>query len=461
MKKMSKRNLTILIVIFIAMLSGCTGREPNEIAYVVALGLDKMDNNNYKMTIQYANTTAISGGEEGGKVGSEIVEQVTVEAPNIYAGMGLANHIVSKTFTLSHAKILVFSREVAQEGLKDMMETISRSEELRPDITIAIAHDTASEYLTSVTPEMEVNPVQYYQLIYQKNNLVGIPRGYARDLFFMMETKDSDAVLPIAGVIKTSSEEEGQSGGGEGSGGQSGGGDQQTGGQDSGGESSGGQSGGSSQNAQKQSPNEEQSQAPINEEKFEYKMKNYIAGQAAIEKKNKSEAVGSAIFKEDKMIGIMGSIETEMFKIMSGDYKDSYITIYNEETPESPITVKAIQDKKPKYKIDLENKRIDIELFIESDIYSLPSDYNIENDVEKFETNAQEYMNESMTAFINEFMQKYDSDILGFKERSKHKFLTNEKYEEFKENVNFKEFDINVKTNFRIRRMGLLVKEEE
>lgn len=454
---MSKKILTILIVIFTALLSGCSGKEPNEIAYVVALGLDKLDNNNYEMTIQYANTTAISGGggEEGGKAGSEIVGQITVEAPNIYAGMGLANHIVSKTFTLSHAKVLVFSREVAQEGLKDMMETFARSEELRPDITIAIAHDKASEYLTSVTPEMEVNPVQYYQLIYQKNNLVGVPRGYARDFFFTIGTKDSDAVLPIAGVIEASDE-----GGEKSGGGQSEGGEQQTGGQDSGGQSGGGSSEGGGQNPQKQSKNEEQPQAPINEEKFEYKMRNYIGGQAAIEKKNKSEAVGSAIFKGDKMIGMMGSIETEMFKIMSGDYRDSYITLYSEETPESPITVKAIQDKKPKYKIDLDNKKIDIELFIESDLYSLPSDYNVENDIERFETNAQDYMNSSMTAFINEFIQKYDSDILGFKERSKYKFLTNEKYEEFKENVDFKEFDINVKTNFRIRRTGLMVKEE-
>ena len=41
-------------------LTGCTGKEPNEIAYVVALGIDSTDDDNYKITIQYANTTQIS-----------------------------------------------------------------------------------------------------------------------------------------------------------------------------------------------------------------------------------------------------------------------------------------------------------------------------------------------------------------------------------------------------------------
>ena len=121
MKKFKKVVLTIIVVIFSLTLSSCMGREPNEIAYIVALGIDKAENGNYEITIQYANTTQISGGasEEGGKVGNQIVENVTVEAPTIYGAIGLANHIVSKTFTLSHAKLIVFSKEVAEEGLKE------------------------------------------------------------------------------------------------------------------------------------------------------------------------------------------------------------------------------------------------------------------------------------------------------------------------------------------------------
>ena len=195
--------ITIIVVVLTTLLTGCTGKEPNEIAYVVALGIDSTDDDNYKITIQYANTTQISGGasESGGKAGSEIVDNVTIEAPNIYAGVGLANNIVSKSFSMSHAKLIVFSKEVAEKGVKDMIETLVRSEEIRPDVFIAVANTTANDYLTSVNPEMEVNPAQYYQLIYQKNQLVGIPDGQLREFFTGLYTDNYDSILPVAGVM--------------------------------------------------------------------------------------------------------------------------------------------------------------------------------------------------------------------------------------------------------------------
>ena len=82
-----------------ALTSGCMGREPNDLAYVVALGFDKAQTpDNYIMTIQFARPTNISGGSESqsGGSGKGIVENISVETPNIYAGINLADHVVSK-----------------------------------------------------------------------------------------------------------------------------------------------------------------------------------------------------------------------------------------------------------------------------------------------------------------------------------------------------------------------------
>ena len=430
--------MTIIIVITSFTLSGCVGKEPNEIAYVVALGIDSTENNNYKITIQYANPTQISGGtsEEGGKAGSEIVGNIVVEAPNIYSAIGLSNQIESKNFSLSHAKLIVFSKEVAEKGLKDITETFIRSEELRPDVYLAVALGEASEYLTSVKPVMEVNPAKYYQLIFDKNNLVGIAEGVAKNFFFGIETGDYDSLLPIAGVI---------------------GGEEESGGQSGGGSSEGGSSQEESEKPQK---NTKQQEAPMNESGFEYKMRDYVAGQSAIELKSKSEAMGSAIFKGDKMVGMMGSIQTEIFKLLEYDYKYSYITLYNEKTPDNPITVKSTQERCPKYDIDIDNKKINIELFIESDIYSLPSDYNIESDIENFEKNSEKYIEEACEKFMTEFLQNYDCDIFRLNEKCKKQFLTNAEYDEFKKNVDYSDFDVDIKANFKIRRTGLVVRED-
>lgn len=433
MKRFKAVIYILIIIVFSFSLTGCGGKEPNEIAYIVALGIDSGENDDYKITLQYANPTQISGGasEEGGKSGSKIVENIVVEAPNIYSAVGIANNIISKNFSLAHAKLIIFSEEIAKEGLKDITETFIRSDEIRPDIYLAVATDGASEYLTSINPAMEINPVKYYQMIFNKNNLMGIPEGVAKNFFFGIETKDFDTTLPVAGVI---------------------GSDEKGGGQSQG-------SGGSSGSGSEPEENTKHDDAPINNSGFEYKMKSYIDGESAVAASNKSEAMGSAIFEGDKMVGMFGSIETEMFKLLIGDYKSSFLTFYNEETPDSPVTLKCIQEKRPKYDIDIENKIINIELFMDGDVYSLPSDYNIEKDITNFENNSQKYIEEDCKKFMMYFLDKYDADIFRLKDRSKIKFLTNKEYEEFKNNVNFGEYEVNVKANFSIRRTGLVVRE--
>lgn len=451
--------MTIIIVIASLALSGCAGKEPNEIAYVVALGIDKADNYNYKITIQYANTTQISGGgsEEGGKANGEIVDNIIVEAPNLYSAVGIGNNIVSKTFSLSHVKLIVFSEEVAKEGLKNLIEDITRSEELRPDIFLSVARGEANKYLTSVKPEMDVNPAKYYQLLYDKSSSERVASAQKKDFFFSLKTRDYDVVLPVSGVIETTEEE--KSGGSESGSSESGG--SEDGGSESGGSESGGSQGGNAQQGgSQQEENTKSKEAPVNNSPFEYKMKNYIGGQAAVQKKNKSEVMGSAVFRDDKLITSMGAIETELFRIISGDYDYSYITFFNEETPEIPVTVKAAQEKKPVYKIDIDNKRVEIRLFIEADFYSLPADYNAESHIGDFEKNVTEEMNKTCNEFLNGFFSQYESDILKICEKSKKKFLTNDKYEEFKKNLKLREYEFDVKTDFKVRRTGLIMKEE-
>lgn len=452
MKNIKKIAVTALIALCSLSLTGCGGKEPNEIAYVVALGIDEGDNDNFDITIQYANTTQISGGssEEGGKNGSQIVENITVEAPTIYGAVGLANHIVSKTFSLSHAKLIVFSQEIAEEGLNDIIETFIRSEELRPDVNLAVAPDGANEYLMAVNPVMEVNPAKYYQMVYDKNSLIGVPDGAAKNFFFSVESGDYDCLLPIAGVISGEKEMEG------GDSGQSGGGATES---TEGGGSEGNSGGSSAGNSETENSN--QKDAPLNEGHFEYKMKDYVGGQASVEQKNKSEAMGGAVFSKDKMVGVLGSIETELFKLILGDYKNSYLTFYNETTPDEPVTVKAIQERHTKYDVNYNNKTVDVEMFIEGDVYSLPANYNIEEDIVNFENNARKYIENASQKFMTEFIGKYDSDIFRIKEKAKRKFLTIQDYNNYKESVDLKDYKINVKANFKIRRTGLIVREDK
>lgn len=460
---MKRLKLIIPIVIVSLLLSGCTvGTEPNDIAYVVAIGIDTGNNENYKITIQFARPTQISGGasEEGGK-GSEIVENIAVEAPNIYSAVNIANNIVSKKFSLSHAKLIVFSREIAEKGIGDIMDTLIRSYEIRPDMYLAVAPKGASEYLHSVQPVVEVNPAKFYQLTFEKNSSIGIPEYNVIKFYFCQSQFYNDGVLPITGVLDQP--ENSSEGGGSSEGGSSEGGENS--GSSEGGSSGGGESGSSPEEKAeaegKVKESEAQESVEVNEGGFEYRMKNYIAGEVAVKEKNKSEAMGMALFKKNKMVGIMGGIETELYNILNGSYDYGYVSFYSEKSPDTPITVKLNQPRKPRIKVDVKNKKISIKLYFESDFYSLPADYITEKDVNSFESESKENIEKACRKFIDKTLNEYHVDVLGFAKKAKYNFMTYKKFKEEMENQNFEDYDIDIKVNFDVKHSGMTIREKQ
>lgn len=451
-----KRLKILPAILLILLLSGCVGSEPNDIAYIVAMGFDKADNDNYKITIQFAKTNQISGGasEEGGS-GKGIVENVTVEAPNIYSAINVANNIVSKKFSLSHAKLMVFSEEVAEEGLQDLMETFIRSYEIRPDMYLAVAPDGAEDYLSEVKPVVEVNPAKYYQLTYEQRGGAGIPKNTALDFYFCRNRLYRDGVLPIAGVLRTGespqSSGKSDSGGGQGGEGSSG--------SSSGGESGGGSEGGSSEETGG-GENTAQKSAPINNKEFEFKIKDYIAGEVAVRQNNKSEAMGMAVFKENKMVGILGSIESEVYNLMTGNFDYGYISFYSDKSPDVPVTVRLQQRKKPKIDVDVKKKKIDIRLYLESDLYSLPADYVTEHDIGDFEKISKKAIESYCGDFLNKMLNEYEVDALGFARCARREFLTYQKFSEHDWSGGFKDYEININPEFYVRRSGMTMRSE-
>lgn len=413
MKKFRHIIGVVCILLCIPVLSACSsvGNEPNDSAFVVAIGFDKAEDEIYDVTIQFAKATQISGGasEEGGKTGEGISQNLTVEAPNIYSAMDTANHIISKKFSLSHAKLIVFSEEVAREGVSDIIDSIIRNDEIRPDVFLAVSKNSAGEYLTEVKPVIEINPVKYYQLVYGNKDAGGVPKMNLQSFYFDKELKNRNSVLPLAGVAQTDTE-----------------------------------------NKEKNKLNDE---AKVNEGGFEYKIKNYTAGEVAIVDENKSEAMGMAVFKEDKMVGVLGSIDCEIYNLLCGDLKKSYLSLKDDETGKSLI-VKAYEVRKPMYNVDIKEKKVKIRLFIESELYSKPNDRN-NFDINKIQENSKRYIEEACTEFIVNARDEMQCDIMGIGEKVKYKFLVNKSFNEYDFQEDFKNYDIEIDAKFKIRRTGM------
>lgn len=416
----------LLIAPLALLLTSCVGEEPNDIAYITALGIDKAESG-YIYTIQFAKPNKISGGssEDGGS-GGEIVENISVESPTLYSAINSANSIVSKQFTMSHAKIIVVSEEIAGDGLSGLNDTLSRNDEIRPGVYIAIA-ENAGEYLEEVKPTIELNPSKYYQLTYENNSESSIPQNTAQEFYFSCVSGKEDCVLPLAGVAEAEEESKTTN-------------------------ESGGESG---SEEDKSIENKSQDEAKKNDSGFESGTRDRLAGETGVKITNKSEAMGMAVFNGDKFVGKLGSTEAEMYNILIGRFRDDYITFYADSTPETPITVRLEERVKPDYKINIEDKTVDISIKLQCELQSVSEEYKAENSIEDIEKEAARMTDERAEEFTRVLYNEMGSDPLGIKGRIKSKFLTIDEYDKYCETFKPEEWKFNINTEIKMRRTGM------
>lgn len=461
-----KKNLLkelILILFCVPLLSACYDyKEPNDIAYVIAIGIDKGNKDGiYNFCLQYARPTQITGGasEEGGKT-DNTSGIINIESPSVYSALNLGNHVLSKTLTLSHTKIIIVSEDIALQGISPVIDTLGRSADIRPNVYFCVSKGSAKEYIEAVKPTIEINPAKYYRLIFENNNSSYIPVNDSQKVYFNYKNGFKQNVLPYVGVAK----EEQKKGSGE----EENSGDSSEKKEDAGNSSQSESSQNSTKNnegsnsSDSENSQKELNDVPINESNFEYHVKEYIAGNMDVEKENKSEAIGAAIFKGDKMISSFSGVDSETFNLLNGTYKNGYSVIYSKTSPQNPITIRLFQKAKPRVKIKLKNDapHIDITLFLEGDLVSVPSNNFIEKNIDLFENDTKNYINFVLSEFLERTKKEYDSDILGFGSIARRSFLTYDDFLNYNWNEKYKNTVFTLKINFEVKKMGLRIKEE-
>lgn len=468
---MKKKVLSIILLLIfsVPILSGCYDyKEPNDIAYIVAIAIDEAQNDGvYNYSLQFARPSQISGGssEEGGS-GKETIGMVSVEAPSVYSALSVANHVISKNFTLAHTKIIVISDSLAKKGVYTLLDSIGRSSDIRPGVFICVSNGEAKKYLESVNPVIEINPVKYYRLIFENPNSSYFPKSTAKQLYSNMKANIAQSIVPLVGVAAKSqdnSQNESQQGSASGGGGSGGG---SSGGGGGGGSSSGGGGSGAQQSSQGEQSEKElnkiNKEIPINQGGFEYHMKQYVAGKLDVEKQNESEVIGAGVFKEDKKIAELSNLECEIYNIITGNFQNSYSVIYSKNSPKEPITIRIEQTRKPKILVDLKsgNPKIKIEITLEGNFMSVASDYPAENEIESFEEETSQYIKEAAMKFLNKTTKEFDSDIFGFGNYAKRSFLTYNDFENYNWNEKFKNSEFEFLVDFQIRKTGLIIRNE-
>lgn len=175
--------LILILLCSLFCLSGCYDyRGIESLAYVVALGIDKVDNNSIRLTLQFAVPSSSDSSSSSSQAKDSTI--IDVECSTIDSGISLVNSYISKKVNLSHCKAVVISEELAYEGVADYIYTLVNNIEFRPDCYVIISRCDAYYFLKNSTPTLESVPARYYELIANSSYSTGFTESiYLSDFY--------------------------------------------------------------------------------------------------------------------------------------------------------------------------------------------------------------------------------------------------------------------------------------
>lgn len=130
------------------------GRELNELAISISMGIDKAEDG-YLLTIQALNPKAIAAKKqvnespvvlytETGKDLLEILRRITKQS--------------SRKIYNSHLRTVVFSEDIAKEGIQQTLDFFIRDHEYRTDFFFLVAKGTTANHVLSILTPLETVP---------------------------------------------------------------------------------------------------------------------------------------------------------------------------------------------------------------------------------------------------------------------------------------------------------------
>ena len=198
------KKMKILIVItFLLLSSGCYNyRELNELSIVSAFGIDKDEDNKYKVTIQVINSQKENTSSSDSSSSTKFVTY-TSSGKTLQEAIRKSILTSPKRLFATQMQILVISEECAKEDLTKFTDIFFRNPETQMNFITLIARNTSSKkILATMTPQETINAKNIRQSLESDTKYLGV--GFEvtfEDLVNRILSKNIEVALPSVVLI--------------------------------------------------------------------------------------------------------------------------------------------------------------------------------------------------------------------------------------------------------------------
>lgn len=433
----------ILIAIFInAFSASYISHNMTNLAYVLAIGIDVGEKAKLKISAQFAKAGVFASGGGSSEDADQII-LISGEADSIFSGFNLLNSYIGKELNLSHCSVVVFSEELAKQGIATQIYSLINNEEVRPSTNIVVSNCSAYDYLNNVRPNFEKLTVQYYDTFSITSKLTGYISNITIGEFYNNLSSEIKASTAILGGLNYTAREQLSSN----SSGNSSNNSESSSTSSSNTESSSSGSSSNETNSSSESTNSNQNKETQN---VVTNPEDLTAGSSSVEGKRGAENIGLAVFNGDKFCGELTAMEAVSHLLLKNEIDSCIVSINSPINNSEKVELDLHPTKKSKINVSINDgiPHISVKLKIDADILTLQEniDYEDSEVLEVFSNATKQYLEKEISNYLNKVSKDYSADIDNFGNKALAYFKTSSEWKDFNWSEKFKDaiFDVNV-----------------
>lgn len=407
--------MLIVVLILITLFGMNSVTSMDNLAYVVAVGFDIKDTGKLELSFQIALPSGSEGGSSGSSSSQSSSSIVTsVECNSFESGVNLVNSYLSKELNLSHCKAVVFSEEIASQGIGEYLYTLINHVEIRPTCNVIISKCNAKYFLNNSSPMLDQLSSKYYEIASTSERVTGYTYNITLLDFFSDFADSFTECFATLGSVNDG-------------------------------------------NISNTEDNNDQPSSSLSNEGTD---DSYVASETPIDSQKNIENLGLAVFKGDKLVGELNGVECIAHLILTNELENAVISVPSPFESTNYIDL-YLTNSKCKSKVYLTNGTpyIKPSIDLSARIISMSDDYKdlTEENIELIEEYAKYYVERFIYDYLYKTAKVFKSDITAFGKYAVSNFATIDEWNKYNWLDNYQNSFFNVDINVDIVSRYLLI----